>query len=79
MKRMVFEERMKYRPQEPTLVVVLRAYLLKEPIRHPVKPEYAGCKSWVPLGEELPVGEAAPVVENRRFRAALEEIAAHLS
>jgi hypothetical protein len=74
-----FEERMRYRPQAPTLVVALRAYRLKQPMEHPVKPEYAGCKSWVPLGEELVVEDPEPVVENRRFRAALEEITAHLS
>ena len=73
-----FEERMRYRPQDPTLVVALRAYRLRKPTPHPIKPEYAGCKSWVPLGEELPVEDPEPVVENRRFRAALEEITAHL-
>ncbi len=74
-----FEERMKYRPQDPTLVVILRAYRLRKPILRSVKPEYAGCISWVPLGEELAVEDPEPVVENRQFRAALEEIAAHLS
>lgn len=69
-----FEERMRYKPATPTLVVVVRAYRLKDPIPLLVKPEYAGCKSWVPLGEELPVGEAIPVVDNQRFRRALEEI-----
>ena len=68
------KERMEYRPQAPTLVVVLRAFLLKQPVQHPVKPEYAGCKSWVPLQEEIPVEGAAPVVDNQRFRRALEEI-----
>lgn len=69
-----FEERMRYRPSAPTLVVVLRAYTLPRPVAHPVKPEYAGCKSWVPLAEPIPVEGALPVVENRRFRQALKEI-----
>ncbi|MBI3332544.1 MAG: DUF1802 family protein [Candidatus Omnitrophica bacterium] len=73
-----FEERMKYRPQAPTLIVVLRAYRLPREIRHPIRPEYAGCKSWVPLSEEIPVESAVPAVDNRRFREALEKVSARL-
>ena len=73
-----FEERMKYRPKDPTLVVVLRAYLLPKVISHSVRPEYAGCRSWVPLSEEIPVEGAVPVVDNATFRQALEETTAQL-
>lgn len=67
-------ERMRYKPQAPTLLVALRAYRLNQPVKHAVRPEYAGCKSWVRLAEPVDLGTAEPVVENRRFRAALEEI-----
>lgn len=73
-----FVQRMKYRPQAPTLVVLVRAYRLKQPIMHPVRPEYAGCKSWVPLQEAVPIEGAVPVVDNPRFRQALEEISNRL-
>ncbi len=73
-----FEERMRYRPLRPTLVVVLRAYLLPEPLQLPVKPEYTGCKSWVPLDENIPIEGAQPVIDNQRFRRALEEISSRL-
>ena len=72
--REFLEERMRYRPQSPTLVAVLRAYTLPDPVRHPVRPEYAGCKSWVTLGEEIPIEKAVPVMDNARFRRALEAI-----
>lgn len=71
-------ERMKYRPQAPMLAVVLRAYRLKKEISQPVRPEYAGCKSWVPLSAALPVEETIPVIDNIRFRKALEEISRRL-
>ena len=74
----LIEERMKYRPQSPTLAVVVRAYRLVKPIQHAVRPEYAGCKSWVPLAEPISIEGAEPVLDNRRFRAALEEIAGKL-
>ncbi len=72
------EERMKYRPQAPTLLVLVRAYRLSLPMLRPVKPEHAGCKSWVKLDEPVPVEGAQPVVENRRFREVLEEVAARV-
>ncbi|MBI3317586.1 MAG: DUF1802 family protein [Candidatus Omnitrophica bacterium] len=74
-----FEERMIYRPQSPTLVVVLRAYRLPSPHVIPVESSYAGCKSWVPLSRTLSLQGISPVVENRRFREALEEISAKIS
>lgn len=67
-------QRMRYRPQAPTLLVVVRAYRLKRPARRDARPEDAGCKSWVPLAEPVDVEGAEPVLDNRRFRAALEEI-----
>ncbi|MBI1953920.1 MAG: DUF1802 family protein [Candidatus Omnitrophica bacterium] len=73
-----FEERLKYRPAAPTVVVVLRAYRLKAPVPHPALPEYAGCKSWVPLAEGISIEGAEPVVENRKFRDALNDINSRL-
>ncbi len=72
-------KRMSYRPQAPTILAVVRAYRLKKPVRHAVRPEYDGCKSWVPLAEPVDLKGAEPVVENRRFLAALEKIAGTLS
>lgn len=72
-------ERMKYRPQAPMLAVVLRCYRLKKEISQPVRPEYAGCKSWVPLSAALPIEETVPVVDSIRFRKALEEISGRLA
>ena len=74
-----FEERLAYKPQSPTVVVAVRAYRLKRPISLPITPEYAGCKSWVPLAQPIEVGETIPVVENQLFRRALEEISEALS
>ncbi|MBI3616431.1 MAG: DUF1802 family protein [Candidatus Omnitrophica bacterium] len=72
------QERMRYRPISPMLAVVLRAYRLKKEIVHPVRPEYAGCKSWVPLSTPVPIEGTVPVVDNQPFRQALEEITGRL-
>ena len=69
-----FEQRKAYKPELPLQVLVLRAYKLRKPVLHAVRPEYAGCKSWVELGEEVSYEGAEPVMENKRFISVLEEI-----
>lgn len=71
-------QRQAYKPELPMQALVLRAYLLRKPVLHPVHPKYAGCKSWVELGEEVSYAGAEPVMENKRFIAALEEIVSKL-
>lgn len=41
--------RFSYNPKRPLNVVVLRVYKMNTPIEVDVKPELAGCKSWVPV------------------------------
>ncbi len=58
--------------------MVLRVHVLEQPQALPVMPEYVGCKSWVSLVEEYPVGVATPVLNDRRFERRLDEIRAVL-
>jgi len=71
-------QRKAYKPELPLQALVLRAYKLRKPVLHPVRPEYAGCKSWVELSEEVSFEGADPVMDNKRFLAALEEIVSRL-
>ena len=41
--------RMDYNPKKPMSVILLRVFKLDQPIMVESKPEWAGCKSWVPL------------------------------
>ncbi|MGB6673033.1 MAG: DUF1802 family protein [Candidatus Nitrosopolaris sp.] len=41
--------RFSYNPKRPLNVVVLRVYKMNTPLEVDVKPELAGCKSWVPV------------------------------
>jgi hypothetical protein len=45
-------QRMNYNPQKPLSVVLLRVYKI-DPIEVSVKPEWLGCKSWIPI-ESIP-------------------------
>lgn len=73
-----FGKRLSYRPEEPTLAMILRVYRLPKPVYLPMEPAYAGCRSWVPLKQPVPVEGGEPLMDNRKFRAALEEISARL-
>jgi len=47
------EMRLAYKPELPLYVLVLRVYLLSMPVVLEETPEYAGCRSWVQLKEDL--------------------------
>jgi hypothetical protein len=68
----VREDRLDFRPKHRLSVLVVQASPLVEPLRLVRAPEYAGCRSWVPL----PVAPtlAAPVHDD----ATLQEIASHV-
>jgi hypothetical protein len=65
----VREDRLDFRPKHRLTVLVVQASPLVEPLRLVRTPEYAGCKSWVPLAVQP--DWANPVHDN----AALLEIA----
>ena len=73
-----FPKRLAYRPEEPMLALVLRVYRLPKPVHLPVEPAYAGCRSWVPLAQPVPVEGAEPLLDNRKFRDAIEEISSRI-
>jgi hypothetical protein len=69
----LIDMRFSYRPDNPLYVLLVRAYRLPEPVTVENTPQYAGCKSWVPLGRSIAVGGARPVLgdgeyESRRRR-----------
>ena len=71
-------KRLRWKPRFPLKVMLLRVYELEQPQALPVMPEYNGCKSWVQLVEDFPVGAARPVLNDRRFNRKVEEIKAAL-
>jgi hypothetical protein len=67
-----------WKPRHPLNVLLLRCYRLQQPQALPVMTEYAGCKSWVKLVEEYPIGVATPVLSEREFGRRVGEIRAAL-
>jgi hypothetical protein len=59
--------RFKWRPKKPLTVLVLRAYLLPEPVELPYSEAYAGCKSWIELEEPVSTQGSRPALPSEDF------------
>ena len=71
--------RFSYRAEKPLYLVVVRAFAWGDngatPPRIANTPAYAGCKSWVPLEQEIAIAGARPVLPDDRLRAIITRIA----
>lgn len=63
------QKRLHWRPKQPLTVALLRVYRLQQPQALPILDEYAGCKSWVDLGQEVPLGYMMPVLSDEEYEA----------
>lgn len=61
------ESRFKWRPKKPLTVLVLRVYLLPEPVELPCSEAYGGCKSWIELEEPVSTAGARPALSDEGF------------
>ncbi len=68
------EARLHWKPRSPLLVLVVRVFRLEAPVRVPLVPAYAGCKSWVRLEKEVCLGALTPVSSEEAFREKVEAV-----
>jgi hypothetical protein len=68
--------RMDYNPKKPMSVILLRVFKLSQPIMVDNKPEWAGCKSWIPLDMEA---GGTPVLNDSQFVKISSEVKGVLS
>ena len=61
------DQRYGYRPDLPLFIVIVRLFRLREPQRIPLDPQYAGCRSWVDLDQDVPAGSLEPVIDDATF------------
>jgi hypothetical protein len=76
--RPLIDMRFSYRPENPLYLLVLRAYRLTEPATIQNTPAYAGCKSWVPLGQPISA-QSQPVLTDAEFETRQRAILQTLS
>jgi hypothetical protein len=68
--------RMDYNSKRPMSVILLRVYKMDNPIEVDIKPEWAGCKSWISieLSEHNNDEGSQPVLEDPTFNQAVAEV-----
>jgi hypothetical protein len=70
--------RFAYKPRAPLYLVVLRAYRLAKTVSLTNTPEYAGCRSWVPLDEPVSTTGAGPALDDDAFQTRRAELMTRL-
>lgn len=75
----LIDMRFNYKPQNPLYLVLVRAYALPSPAALPNTPAYAGCKSWVPLGQPIDTTAAKPALDDAAYEAKRQAILGRLN
>ena len=70
----MISDRLKWKPRQPIVVLLLRVYRLPEFKVIPYSDNYGGCKSWIELAETIPTEELIPVIEDDRYAGQVKEI-----
>ena len=68
------EKRLRWKPSVALTAMVLRVYRLPEPARAPMRPEYAGCKSWLRMLDSVTVDGLVPALSDEAFAAEAHSI-----
>ena len=62
------QKRLHWRPKQPLTVALLRVYALQQPQALPILDEFAGCRSWVDLRQDLPLGYMTPALSDEAYQ-----------
>ena len=68
------QKRFHWKPRHPLSIMLLKLYRLEESKKLPYLPYYGGCKSWVELSQEVPLGRLTPVLSDEEFNDKAREI-----
>jgi hypothetical protein len=65
----LIDMRFSYKPENPLYLLLVRAYRLATPVTVDNTPAYAGCKSWVPLDQQVATSGVTPTLDDARYEA----------
>ena len=71
-------QRLKWQPDQPLVIVIVRVFRLAAPCTLDVIPRYAGCKSWVDLDSSVPLEGVRPALDDATFRERMQAVSALL-
>lgn len=72
-------QRLKWQPEQPLVIGVIRTFRLPAVARLPMVGRYAGCKSWVELDQPVSLAGAQPVLDDQTFAERLIRLKAILA
>ena len=79
MPRETLDARYHFRPDQALYVIAVRTWQLPEPVEVRFREEYAGCRSWISVDEEIDVEGSWPVISDALLQAKLDAIGSLLS
>lgn len=68
-------DRLKWKPNQPLNLLLLRVYKLAESVTIPYTAEYGGCKSWLELNQPISLEKSIPVFSDADYAKQVNEIA----
>ncbi len=68
------EARFRFRPDQALFVIAVRAWALPRPAQVAFRGEYAGCKSWVSIEEEIDIDGSTPVLTDAELQAKIDAL-----
>lgn len=68
------DERYRFRPDQALHVIAVRAWRLARPVEVAFRSEYAGCRSWVSVDEEIDVDGSVPVLSAEELRSRVASV-----
>ena len=76
--RAALEERSKFRPDQAAHVIAVRTYALPAPMTIANKDDYAGCRSWISIDDEIDIDGSSPAISEDELQQKISEIDALL-
>jgi hypothetical protein len=71
--------RFRFRPDQALYVLAVRAWELAHPVEVAFRDEYAGCRSWVSVDDEIDVDGSRPVLGESELTAQIDRVNALLT
>lgn len=72
----MIDERLKWKPQQPVMLLLLKVYRLPSSLTIPYHDAYGGCKSWIDLIEPLATNRLTPVMDDNEYQQQTQKIKA---
>ena len=70
----MISDRLKWKPQQPLMVLLLRVYRLTSPQSIPFDSAYGGCKSWIDLSAVISTASSSAAIENSQYQKLVQQI-----